>query len=247
MRIVSLVPSWTEYLVDLGLENQIVGRTKFCVRPHEKVQKIEKIGGTKNLNIQKIKRLKPDLIIANIEENDRDQVEECQQFSEIILTDVRSIESALRECERIGIAVGCAEKGAHWVQQIEAAWGCARPIHSTAFYVVWKNPLMVAGKDTFISDVMRWWGIHNLGGQWDNGRYPQPTAKEWELAKTNWILLPSEPFPFREKHLSDFGNENSTPLLVDGEAFSWYGSRMLKSANYFNNLIETMKKGLEEN
>ncbi|HAD21023.1 MAG TPA: cobalamin-binding protein [Opitutae bacterium] len=247
MRIVSLVPSWTEYLVDLGLKHQIVGRTKFCIRPHEKVRAIEVIGGTKNIHIEKIERLKPDLIIANIEENDKQQVEACQRFAEILLTDVRSVESALRECERIAEAVGRAEKGKYWIQKIRQAWGRALPKHAKGFYVVWKHPLMVAGGDTYIHDVMRWWGITNSGDQWHSGRYPQPSPEEWELGETHWVLLPSEPFPFQKKHLADFEKKNRKPLLVDGEAFSWYGSRMLESATYLAELVERMQKEVEEN
>ena len=246
MRIVSLVPSWTEYLLDLGLEKEVVGRTKFCIRPEHFVQDIDKVGGTKNLQIEKIKALKPDLIIANIEENDREQVLACGLFCKVLLTDVRSVESALKEAERIAYAVGKTEAGAQWIRQIRDAWGTVRPIHSSATYVVWKTPLMVAGHDTYINDVMRWWGIKNLGGKWRNGRYPQPPNDEWTLTKSDWTLLPSEPFPFREKHLSEFDASQSQPLLVDGEAFSWYGSRMLQAAEYLTDLVNVMTESGSE-
>ncbi|MDA0304202.1 MAG: helical backbone metal receptor [Bacteroidetes bacterium] len=247
MRIVSLVPSWTEYLLDLGLENQVIGRTKFCVRPEKMVRSIPIIGGTKTLHIDKIEALKPDLIVANIEENDREQVEACQQFCPVLLTDVRSVESALIEAERIAAAVGKSESGARWTRQIQDAWGAARPIHSKAAYVVWKDPLMVAGDDTYINDVMRWWGIHNIGEQWNNGRYPQPPSHEWQKTNADWVLLPSEPFPFSQKHLSGFDDHLGTALLVDGEAFSWYGSRMLHAATYLDDLAKTMQKTSHQN
>jgi ABC-type Fe3+-hydroxamate transport system substrate-binding protein len=240
MRIVSLVPSWTEYLLDLGVH--VVGRTKFCVRPDITVKHIEHIGGTKSINSSKIAALKPDLIIANLEENDREQVEECQRFCAVLLTDVRSVESAWDEAKRIAVAVGKREMGELFVRRVQEAWGSARPLHSQATYVVWKDPLMLAGSDTYISDVMRWWGIENVGGQWTSGRYPQPPNQEWMEAKADWVLLPSEPFPFSEKHLSDFSANVSTPFLVDGEAFSWYGSRMLHATEYFNSLIHTLQQ-----
>ncbi len=247
MRIVSLVPSWTEYLLDLGLENQVIGRTKFCVRPEQSVIHIPVIGGTKNLHIDKIQALNPDLIVANMEENDREQVEACQQFCPVLLTDVRSVESALSEAERIASAVGKSELGLRWTQRIRAAWGAARPLQSRASYVVWKDPLMIAGQDTYIHDVMRWWGIHNIGEKWHTGRYPQPSPQEWQKTNADWLLLPSEPYPFGEKHLSEFSGHPGKPLLVDGEAFSWYGSRMLHAAAYLTDLSQSMVKTNHEN
>lgn len=245
MRIVSLVPSWTEYLLDLGVH--VVGRTKFCVRPHDAVKHIEHIGGTKSINTSKIAALKPDLIIANLEENDREQVEACQAFCNVLVTDVRTVESAWNEAKRIALTVGKAEAGELWVRRIQDAWGTIRPIQFKATYVVWKSPLMIAGSDTYISDVMRWWGIENIGRQWTDGRYPQPTSQEWCESKADWILLPTEPFPFSEKHLSEFNANRGTPILVDGEAFSWYGSRMLYATDYFKALVQTLQQTHSEN
>jgi len=245
MRIVSLVPSWTEYLLDIG--GHVVGRTKFCVRPDDTVKHIASIGGTKSINPSKIADLKPDLIIANLEENDREQVEACQAFCIVLLTDVRTVESAWDEAKRIALAVGKPEAGELWVRRIQEAWGSKRPIHSKAAYVVWKAPLMIAGSDTYISDVMRWWGIENVGGQWTEGRYPQPESQEWMETKADWIMLPTEPFPFKEKHLSEFSANIGAPVLVDGEAFSWYGSRMLHATDYFKALVHTLKQTHSEN
>lgn len=241
----SLVPSWTEYLLDLGVH--VVGRTKFCVRPHDAVKHIEHIGGTKSINTSKIAALKPDLIIANLEENDREQVEACQAFCNVLVTDVRTVESAWNEAKRIALTVGKAEAGELWVRRIQDAWGTIRPIQFKATYVVWKSPLMIAGSDTYISDVMRWWGIENIGRQWTDGRYPQPTSQEWCESKADWILLPTEPFPFSEKHLSEFNANRGTPILVDGEAFSWYGSRMLYATDYFKALVQTLQQTHSEN
>lgn len=241
----SLVPSWTEYLLDLGVH--VVGRTKFCVRPHDAVKHIEHIGGTKSINTSKIAALKPDLIIANLEENDREQVEACQAFCNVLVTDVRTVESAWNEAKRIALTVGKAEAGELWVRRIQDAWGTIRPIQFKATYVVWKSPLMIAGSDTYISDVMRWWGIENIGRQWTDGRYPQPTSQEWCESKADWILLPTEPFPFSEKHLSEFNANRGTPVLVDGEAFSWYGSRMLYATDYFKALVQTLQQTHSKN
>ena len=106
---------------------------------------------------------------------------------------------------------------------------------------------MIAGSDTYISDVMRWWGIENVGGQWTEGRYPQPESQEWMETKADWIMLPTEPFPFKEKHLSEFSANIGAPVLVDGEAFSWYGSRMLHATDYFKALVHTLKQTHSEN
>ena len=240
MRIVSLVPSWTEYLIHLGVAEALVGRTKFCVRPHDLVRNIPHVGGTKSANLEAIAKLKPDLIIANREENDQGQVEACMGFSQVLLTDVRSIEDSINACLDIARAVECEEAGLQIIADIRSAWGTPRPVHATAAYVVWKEPMMVAGQDTFIHDVMQWWGIQNAGVKWNNGRYPQPPKDLWDHAPMDWVLLPSEPFPFGNKHLKHFQTDQRRALLVDGEAFSWYGSRMIHAAAYLKLLREQM-------
>ena len=123
MRIVSLVPSWTEYLVDLDLSDALIGRTKFCVRAGKKSESATVIGGTKNIQIDRIRKLKPDLIIASKEENDKESVEQCSHFAEVLLTDVRTVEDAFNACIEIGKATGKTKKSSILVDQIRSAWG----------------------------------------------------------------------------------------------------------------------------
>ena len=236
MRIVSLVPSWTEYLVDLDLSDALIGRTKFCVRAGKKSESATVIGGTKNIQIDRIRKLKPDLMIASKEENDKESVEQCSHFAEVLLTDVRTVEDAFNACIEIGKATGKTKKSSILVDQIRSAWGEPKIAKSKGCYVVWKSPLMLAGPDTFIHSVMQWWGIENTASNLQHGRYPSLTPQQWIEMSSGHVLLPSEPFPFGTKHLPQFQEQGKQALLVDGEAFSWYGSRMLHVAAYLEQL-----------
>ena len=218
MRVVSCVPSLTEWLFDLGVGDQVVGRTKFCVHPP---MNVERVGGTKDLKVERIAALRPDLVIANKEENVREQVEACRVFADVLVTDIRTVEGAWAAMQEVAEAVGAVAAGRTWVERIREAWGEPRPARMRAAYCVWREPLMVAGGDTYISDVMRWWGIENAFGS--ESRYPMADAAKWQAARPEVVLLPSEPFPFKERHQAEFAEPTT---LVDGEAFSWYGSRM---------------------
>ena len=241
MRIVSLVPSWTEYLIDLGLGNDIKGRTKFCVRAGDESDRIAVIGGTKNFHVEQIEHLNPDLIISSKEENDKTLVEACGNFADVLLTDVKTIPNALEACKEIALATKKQKAGQHWVDQIQKTWGEPKTLLSKADYVVWKKPLMLAGPDTFIHAVMEWWGIKNSIQDLHGSRYPEISEADWNQQSTDWTLLPSEPFPFQTKHLASFQEMGKNPLLVDGEAFSWYGSRMAHVAPYLEKLAQELR------
>ncbi len=232
MRIVSLVPSWTEYIVDLGCGDQLVGRTKFCVRAPGFESSSKIIGGTKSFHIDQVKQLEPDLIIACREENSKDQVEACLAFASVLTTDVRCIHSALEALVQVATAVDKSTEGEHWRRQIEDAWGEPRSLHSRAAYVIWNQPRMLAGYDTYIHHVMQWWGFENACPSGMADRYPSLAKNEWEAMECDVVLLSSEPFPFEKKHLESFETAQRSARLVDGEAFSWYGSRMLHTASY---------------
>ena len=232
MRVVSLVPSWTEFLHEL--EVNVVGQTKFCVRPQTAFRTLPRIGGTKTVNIDDVLSLQPDLIVANREENDREQIETLTASlpaADVMVTDVRTKEQAFDEMRRLGGAVHRGQEAERMVERIADAWGDAKKPVGRAGYAVWSSPWMVAGPDTFIHSVMTHWGIENaFSSSVADGRYP--TLADTPDAGTGlaqqW-LLPSEPFPFKSKHLVRFENTHpdSRFKLVDGEAFSWYGSRML--------------------
>ena len=248
MRVVSLVPSWTEFLHEL--EVKVVGQTKFCVRPETAFRTVPRVGGTKTVSVQAVLDLHPDLVVANREENDREQVQLVQEAlgnDAVLVTDVRSASQALAAMAELGARVGCEGKAREWSQRIAEAWGDPRPDRGEAGYAVWSSPWMVAGADTFISDVMKHWGISNaFEGTAAEGRYPElgKSPTQGALQAQTW-LLPSEPFPFAEKHLASLQAEcpEARFKLVDGEAFSWYGSRMLHVVDHLRAVSEWVAEG----
>lgn len=244
MRVVSLVPSWTEFLHDLGVD--VVGQTKFCVRPEAAFRRVSRVGGTKTVDPEKVLALNPDLVVANREENDRAQVEAVREAlpagAEVLVTDVRTVASALHEMAVLGGVVEREALAQEWVSRIHNAWGAPRTEVGRAGYAVWSSPWMVAGRDTFIHDVMRHWGIGNAFANSDSAaRYPTLAPDpETGAAQADLWLLPSEPFPFTPKHVESLSGSlpEAKFQLVDGEAFSWYGSRMLHATDHLSRVSE---------
>ncbi|RKS97557.1 ABC transporter substrate-binding protein [Chryseobacterium defluvii] len=237
MKVVSLVPSITEALFDLGLtENEVIGRTKFCIHPYEKIKKVEIIGGTKNINIEKIKSLQPDLIIANKEENVKDQVEALMEDFKVMVTHVETVEDNYYLVKNLGNIFHQEEKAKAYNLKIYEVLNQTKinsPIK--AAYLIWKNPYMTIGSDTFIHHILTETGFENSFK--DKTRYPEITVED--LAETDIIMLSSEPFPFKEKHIDElkaFYPEKKI-MIVDGEAFSWYGTHIAKCGEYFKELI----------
>ena len=229
-RIISLVPSLTELLFDLGLSDEIVGRTRFCIHPSEHIPKVPIIGGTKNPNIEKIRDLKPDLVIANKEENRKEDVELMRAFCEVVVTEIETVDHALFCIDELGSRIGKSDESNHLVEQILnylPQQSYSEPIPTT--YFIWKDPWMSVGHDTYIHDVMKLFGLENVFD--DKTRYPETTLAELSEIKPILVLLSSEPYPFKEKHIQELKNElpESNIQLIDGEWFSWYGSRMLPS------------------
>jgi ABC-type Fe3+-hydroxamate transport system substrate-binding protein len=242
-RIISLVPSQTELLADLGLDEAVVGITKFCVHPEEWFRSKTRVGGTKTVDIEKIKALRPDLIIANKEENVKEQVDELRDIAPVYVSDVNDLDGALSMIKDIGDLTGNAMQAEDIITSIRTSFEHLQaqlPNNndqlSTA-YLIWRDPYMVAGGDTFIGDMMRRCGLTNAFEHWE--RYPEVGVEE--LAQCDLILLSSEPYPFQEKHIDEFCTKyqisRTKLLLVDGEMFSWYGSRLRRAAGYFGELI----------
>jgi len=233
--IVSLVPSLTELLFDLGLGSKVAGRTRFCIHPEDKVEQARIIGGTKNPRIKKILSMKPDLIIANREENRKEDVEELRKFVEVMVTDINTVDDALITIFDIGERCGVAEKAVELTATIRRELNRAPDEPElTAAYFIWRDPWMTIGNDTYIHSVLDHWSLKNVYG--DLKRYPKTTLKELQKRSPNLVMLSSEPYPFKEKHLQEV--EEACPgsriVLVDGEWFSWYGSRMLGSFKKLN-------------
>jgi len=242
-RIISLVPSQTELLYDLGLRDEVIGITKFCIHPDEWFRRKQRVGGTKNLKIDLIKSLNPDLILANKEENLKEEIEILQNDFNVYVSDISTINEALQMIEDIGKLVHCQQKSIEIVNGIKAEMMTQSRLEKKdkidALYLIWQNPYMVAGNDTFIHDMMLEAGFNNLVKQ---NRYPMMTLEEIKSTNPTVIMLSSEPFPFADKHIIEWQMQlpNTKIILVDGELFSWYGSRMLKSFQYFRGLYEEL-------
>jgi len=240
-RIISVVPSQTELLFYLGLDGEIVGITKFCIHPQDKFKSTIKIGGTKQLDIAKIKSLRPDLIIANKEENERSQIEELMDFCPVWISDISNLADALQMIERIGALVGKAKESVLLSDKIKQQFTGSSPVSGglRTTYFIWRKPYMVAGRDTFIDDMLQKCGLINV---FKANRYPEINVDMLITSNPELILLSSEPYPFKEKHIAELRAilPGAIIKLVDGEIFSWYGSRLLHASAYF----EWLKKEL---
>lgn len=233
--IVSLVPSLTELLFDLGLGHRLVGRTRFCIHPKGSVEKVPIIGGTKNPRLDKIRSLNPDLIIANKEENRREDVEELEKDFRVMVTEISTIEEAMFAIHDIGWSLGVQGPAKQMIETIRELMEQvpAEPRMSSAYFI-WRDPWMSIGSDTYIHAVMQHWNLENVYA--DKTRYPKTTLHELSLKKPEIILLSSEPYPFKENHIKEVGDAcpGSNIVLVNGEWFSWYGSRMVHAFRNLN-------------
>jgi ABC-type Fe3+-hydroxamate transport system substrate-binding protein len=242
-RIISLVPSQTELLFYLGLDQEIVGLTKFCIHPEDKFKSVTKVGGTKKLNLKLIRELKPDLIIGNKEENDRDQIEELSKEFPVWMSDIYTLDDALDMISKVGELVNKQKVAKDLVSEIDSKFKDLALINSSqgiksyrVAYFIWKDPYMIAASGTFINDILLRMGLENA---FELERYPQVSEEDIQHANPDLIFLSSEPYPFREKHVFQIQKicPNAKVLIVDGEMFSWYGSRLLEAPAYLKNLM----------
>ena len=238
-RIISIVPSQTELLFDLGLNDEIVGITKFCIHPNHKFVGRTKVGGTKKLNIETIRALKPDLIIGNKEENSQSDIELLMEEFPVWMSDINNLEDAIKAISEIGELVNRAPEASYLNHLIDAGFRDLQTLGKKApfsgmgvAYFIWKGPYMVAGRDTFIDDILTKIGLNNVIEQ---TRYPEITLSELEALNPQFIFLSSEPYPFNQTHAEEIQSAlpNAKIILVDGEMFSWYGSRLVKAVQYF--------------
>ena len=233
-RIISCVPSQTELLFDLGAEESVAGITKFCVHPAKALQTKTMVGGTKNLHLEKIASLEPDFILANKEENDRDSIEWLAARFPTYVSDVRTLEQAIIMIHQVGAICGRNEQSSRICDAIRDRFALiSTPVNRPkAAYIIWQKPFMTVNADTFIHDLLHRLGLENIFAQRANSRYPVINAEEIIQANPQFIFLSSEPFPFQQSHLAFFKEllPSAQVLLVDGEMFSWYGSRL----QYFN-------------
>ncbi|GAB4128743.1 MAG: helical backbone metal receptor [Raineya sp.] len=243
-RIISLVPSQTELLFELGLEKEIVGITKFCIHPKEKVKHIAKIGGTKNFHFDKIDALRPDLIIGNKEENYQEGIEKLAQTYPVWISDIYTLPDALSMIETLGKITQKNTEAQNLIIQIQRKFQALYKValKTSVAYLIWRKPYMVAARNTFIDAMLSEMGLENVFS--DKERYPETSLAELAQRMPDLIFLSSEPYPFKEKHIAEIQANcpNSKVILVDGEMFSWYGSRLLKSSQYFQELLQFLQK-----
>lgn len=235
-RIISLVPSQSELLYDLGLTEEVVGITKFCVHPKEWFESKTRIGGTKNPDLDKIRSLNPDLIIANKEENMEEHVLELAKDFPVYVSDVKDLPSACEMINRVGEMLGKAENGKDIVEKINAGFaGISKKESMRAAYLIWRNPYMTVGGDTFINHLLEACGLENVFA--NQKRYPQTLLEEIKSLKPDVLFLSTEPYPFQEEHKEEMQRflPDIKIKFIDGEMFSWYGSRLLKTPEYWNN------------
>lgn len=245
-RIVSLVPSQTELLVDLGLGERIVGITKFCVHPRELRKQKKVVGGTKKVHYDRIAALEPDIILCNKEENTEEMVEELEKLAPVHVSDVKTIDDSLKLTLQYGEIFEVSTKASEIAEKItflrqEFQEDMSQlPVRRVA-YLIWKDPWMVAGKDTFIDHLLQLNRFHNVYSERDS-RYPEIDLGDLEQKKVDWMFLSTEPFPFAEKHVEVVKNEvrKARVQIVDGEYFSWYGSRLTAAFTYFRKLQEAL-------
>lgn len=235
-RIVSLVPSITELLVDLGLQNEIVGITKFCVHPASLKRDKSIIGGTKNIKISDIIALKPDLVIANKEENDPEQVENLSNHVPVYVSDIQSYEDNIQMIRDLSVHIHTPHIAAEVIRDLRAKQPSYLFNQQTVLYLIWQEPYMSIGQDTYIHHVLESLGLENIMNE--SLRYPKIELSDIQQMSPDYIFLSSEPYPFQTKHLDKLARlaPESKVILVDGEAFSWYGTRILKLGQYFQNL-----------
>ena len=236
-RIISLVPSLTELLFDLGLEDRMVGVTKFCIHPAHAQQVAAKVGGTKKFNFDQIKALEPDLIIANKEENYKEGIERlCEEYP-VYISDIFDLNDAIRTIEHIGLITQSESESKQLVAKIQQGFESVKDkLEGRVLYLIWQGPVMVAASNNFIDFLLNWLGLENVAGHLE--RYPELDEAALKTLSPDYVFLSSEPFPFKEKHLETYEKlfPNAEVMLVDGEMFSWYGSRLAHSPKYFMSL-----------
>lgn len=236
-RIISLVPSQTELLYHLELDAETVGITKFCIHPDSWFKSKQRIGGTKNVNLDLIRELQPDLVIGNKEENTKEDIVAIQEIASVWMSDIYTLDDSLEMILEVGRITNRTHLAQKLVDDIKLKFSKLRVFESrpSCLYFMWYNPHLTAGTSTFIHEMIECAGFRNMQ---NIARYPIYVENS---LNPDFVFLSSEPFPFSETHLIEFQEKfpNSKIVLVDGEMFSWYGSRLFEAADYLFNLRQT--------
>ena len=246
-RIISLVPSQTELLCDLGLEEKIIGITKFCVHPYHIKSTKKIVGGTKKVHFEKIKLLQPDIIICNKEENTEEIVNELSKICPVWVTNIVSVKDNFQMISDFGQLFNCRTEAQKLNDKLIFALSDFKkyiqdiPVKKAAYFI-WKNPFMVAGENTYINELLILNHFQNIYN--NKGRYPEIELKKIRLeGDPDVVFLSSEPYPFKEEDAFEIGRftHHAKTIFVDGEMFSWHGSHLLKALSYFKLLHERLQ------
>jgi len=249
MRIVSLVPSLTELLFDLGLEERLVGITKFCVHPYHLKSTKKIIGGTKKVHTEKIRLLQPDIIIANKEENTEEIVAAMREIAPVYVSNIVTIDDAIAMIEHFGKIFAVRTQSQQWVNKINFGLQDLNAFMKNkeqlkVAYFIWKDPYMAAGGNTFINEMLKLNKFTNIYENRD-GRYPEVIVQKMKIqGDPDAVFLSSEPYPFKDEDAFELGRHthHAKTIFVDGEMFSWYGSRIVKAFAYFKKLQDRMEE-----
>ena len=241
-RIVSLVPSITELLCDLGLTDCLVGRTGFCIHPRTVTRSIPKVGGTKDVKLDAVRALAPTHLIVNIDENRRETVEALAQcVPNIVVTHPSSPEDNLQLYRLLGGIFGCDEATDRLCDQLsrtlqEARTAAIAHRPESVLYVIWRDPWMTVSRNTYIAAMLAVVGWEAIGVEAPE-RYPVFDWDEIRAKQPARVFLSSEPYSFRERHLDEVRQYVNCPVsLIDGEMVSWYGSRAIAGLTYLAGL-----------
>jgi ABC-type Fe3+-hydroxamate transport system substrate-binding protein len=247
-RIVSLVPSITELLCDLGLAGKLVGRTGFCIHPEAAVAAIPKVGGTKDVNIEKIRKLAPTHLVVNIDENEKPTVDKLAEFiPNVVVTHPLVLRDNLHLARLMGGIFGADDAAAHWCAEFDREYAALRALPPaaarTVLYCIWKDPWMSVSADTYIASMLAelGWSVPALAN--DGTRYPRFAWSDELVAGLDAVLLSTEPYRFTDEHADALERQLGIPVfLVDGEMMSWYGSRALAGLRYLRE-VRAMVEG----
>lgn len=230
------MPSQTELLADLGLDEEVVGITKFCVHPEGWLKRKTIVGGTKTFRFETIDALKPDLIIGNKEENYREGIEKLLEKYRVWISDIATFDDAIGMIRAVGELTERSDRAEQVIDSIRQSFSQLRKVGSfSVLYLIWRNPWMAAGTGTFINTMLAQLGLRNAV---TTPRYPEMSVGQLKNIHPDYVFLSSEPYPFSEKHVQEIREifPAAKVLLVDGEMFSWFGSRLIQSPAYFNSL-----------
>jgi len=233
-RIVSLVPSLTELVCALGLAGELVGRTGFCVHPKEVLRRIPKVGGTKDVNLAKVRALEPTHVVLNVDENRKETADELAKFvPNLVVTHPLGPLDNLELYRQFGRTFAREPEAEALCARFQAAYdqACASRLpERRVLYLIWKDPWMTVSRDTYISRTLALFGLQTLPALAAE-RYPK--VEDLRMVDAELVLLCSEPYRFGERHRVEVAGRTGKPvLLVDGEMTSWYGPRAIAGLEY---------------